>query len=86
MQINVLEAKNRLSELIKAAEAGEEIIIARRGTPSVRLVPVSQFDGQALGSLQRLQAWQLAHQEPVAANRSGAEIDAAILAERDAWD
>ena len=32
MQINVLDAKNRLSELLKMAESGEEVIIARRGT------------------------------------------------------
>ena len=86
MQINVLEAKNRLSELLKAAESGEEIIIARRGTPSVRLVPVGKLDTEALGSLQRVRAWQLAHPKPVPANRSGAEIDAAIRAERDSWD
>ena len=34
------EAKTKLSQLVERAEAGEEIIIARNGTPVVRLVPV----------------------------------------------
>lgn len=37
--IAIAEAKNRLSELIAAAEAGEEIVITRHGKPAVRLVP-----------------------------------------------
>jgi len=86
MQINVLDAKNRLSELLKVAESGEEVIIARRGAPSVRLVPVTKIDLEPLGSYQRLAAWQRAHPEPIVPNRSGIEIDAAISAERDAWD
>lgn len=34
------EAKSKLSELIAAAESGEEVIIARNGEPAVRLVSV----------------------------------------------
>ena len=40
MKINVHEAKTQLSKLIAAAEAGEEVIIARHGKPVARLVPV----------------------------------------------
>jgi prevent-host-death family protein len=40
MQVNMHEAKTRLSELVAAAEGGDEVIIARGGTPVVRLVPV----------------------------------------------
>ena len=40
MQINVHAAKSQLSKLIAAAEAGENVIIARKGRPAVRLVPV----------------------------------------------
>ncbi len=35
------EAKTRLSELVAAAERGDEVIIARGGTPVVQLVPVA---------------------------------------------
>lgn len=41
MQVNVHQAKTRLSELLVAAEAGEEVVIARNGAPAVRLVPVT---------------------------------------------
>jgi prevent-host-death family protein len=40
MNVNMHEAKTRLSELVAAAEAGQEVLIARDGVPAVRLVPV----------------------------------------------
>jgi len=44
VQLNVAEAKARLSELIERAEAGEEVVIARAGKPVVRLTPVAPAD------------------------------------------
>lgn len=41
-QVNMHEAKSRLSSLIERAEAGEEIVIARAGKPAVKLVPVGE--------------------------------------------
>lgn len=41
MQVNVHQAKTRLSELLAAAEAGDEVVIARNGAPVVRLVPIT---------------------------------------------
>jgi prevent-host-death family protein len=38
MKVNILEAKNQLSRLVKAALAGEEVVIANNGRPVVRLV------------------------------------------------
>lgn len=38
-RVNVAEAKARLSELIDRALAGEEVVIARRDVPVIRLVP-----------------------------------------------
>jgi len=40
MQINMLDAKSQLSKLVKAALEGEDVIIANKGVPAVRLVPV----------------------------------------------
>jgi antitoxin (DNA-binding transcriptional repressor) of toxin-antitoxin stability system len=37
MRVNMHEAKTTLSELVAAAESGEEVIIARNGTPAARL-------------------------------------------------
>ena len=40
-QVNIYEAKTRLSQLVQAALDGEEVVIARAGKPAVRLVPVT---------------------------------------------
>lgn len=45
MQVNMLEAKSQLSRLVKAAVAGEEVIIASHGEPQVRLVPCAAAPG-----------------------------------------
>jgi len=37
--VNTHEAKSRLSELIRAAERGEEVIVARNGQPVVKIIP-----------------------------------------------
>lgn len=39
-QVNIYEAKTRLSELVREALAGEDVIISKNGKPAVRLVPV----------------------------------------------
>ena len=39
------DAKSQLSRLVKAALAGEEVIIARHGNPQVRLVPCAAAEG-----------------------------------------
>jgi len=39
--INMHDAKTQLSDLVARAEAGEDIVIARRNRPAVRLVPVA---------------------------------------------
>jgi prevent-host-death family protein len=41
MQVNMHDAKTRLSELVAAAERGEEVIIARGGMAVARLVAVT---------------------------------------------
>ena len=39
-QVNVAEAKARLSQLVRKALDGEDVVIARDSKPLVRLVPV----------------------------------------------
>ncbi len=41
-QVNIHEAKTKLSELIAAVEAGEEVVIARAGKRVVRLIAEAQ--------------------------------------------
>ena len=40
MTVNIHEAKTHLSRLMNRALAGEEIIIAKSGTPLLKLVPL----------------------------------------------
>jgi prevent-host-death family protein len=50
-QMNVSEAKARLSELVSAAEQGADVVIARAGKPVVRLVPIEAPAKRQLGFL-----------------------------------
>ena len=40
MQVNLYEAKTRLSELVAQAHEGQTVIIAKAGTPMAKLVPL----------------------------------------------
>lgn len=42
MQVNLYEAKTRLSELVDQAHHGETIVIAKNGTPLAQLVPLDK--------------------------------------------
>ena len=51
-QVNIHEAKTTLSQLVEAAEAGEQVILARAGKPVVQLVRLNpQKRGIQLGLL-----------------------------------
>ena len=39
MDVSTAEAKNRLTQLIRAVEAGEQVIITRHGKPVAQLNP-----------------------------------------------
>ncbi len=97
MQVNIFEAKNRLSQLIKAALAGEEVVIANRGQPIARLVPIDAPPASKDKSVTsaavtppRHEAgflqWLNANPLPAYLRRSAQEIDASIEDERNAWD
>jgi prevent-host-death family protein len=40
--VPIAEFKDRLSELIAAAEAGEELVLTRHGKPTVRILPAEE--------------------------------------------
>jgi prevent-host-death family protein len=40
MKVSVTDAKAQLTDLVRRAEAGDEVILTRRGQAAVRLVPV----------------------------------------------
>ena len=39
MDVSIVEAKNRLTKLIRAVEEGESVVITRNGTPVAQIVP-----------------------------------------------
>ena len=42
MEISVTDAKAQLTDLVRRAEAGEDVVLTRHGQPAVRLSPVRQ--------------------------------------------
>lgn len=56
-QVQIAHAKAHLSALLERVEAGEEIVIARRGRPIARLVPERPRQRTAAQALE--QAWAL---------------------------
>lgn len=49
ISVNIYEAKTHLSSLVERAAAGEEIVIARNGKPTARLVPLQAPAGRKPG-------------------------------------
>jgi prevent-host-death family protein len=49
IQVNVQEAKTRLSQILAQAEQGEDVVIARDGKPIARLVPVGDPPPRPVG-------------------------------------
>lgn len=59
MEIGAFEAKTHLADLLRRAEAGEDVVITRRGKPVARLVPFRE--GTAVDQelvLERLRAFR----------------------------
>jgi prevent-host-death family protein len=61
VEVNIHEAKSTLSKLIERARSGDEVIIAKAGTPMVRLVPVDRpakpVFGSAKGQIKFKKGW-----------------------------
>lgn len=52
IEVGAFEAKNRLSELLRAAESGRSVVITRRGRPVARLVPATDESPRDVAELQ----------------------------------
>jgi prevent-host-death family protein len=46
MQVNIAQAKARLSELVQKAMLGEEVVIAKDNKPLLRLTPIVMPTGK----------------------------------------
>ena len=85
MQVNILEARNRLSQLIRAVREGETIVIANRGRPVARLVPAEPDERDVPNGARLLE--RLARDPlPAHRQRTHESIEADIRAEREGWD
>lgn len=83
--VNILDARNTLSQLVTAAGNGEDVVIAKRGTPVVRLVPVVTAEG-VVHSASAAARWLTTNPAPVREAASRAELDERIARERVDWE
>jgi prevent-host-death family protein len=62
MEVSTAEAKNRLTELIRAVADGEQVVITRHGRPVAQIAPPpaerrkARFDGMR-GRIRLLPGW-----------------------------
>ncbi len=72
MQVSVSDAKGQLTELVRRAEAGDEVVLTRHGQPAARIVairpkPIEPAARRALMNAVRAEASRKAAQGPDAA-------------------
>lgn len=79
-----MESRNNLSRLTAESQAGEDVVITKRGTPVARLVPIGPVDVVRSGRL--LVEWIEQHPLPPRLARSTEELDAQVAENRDAWE
>jgi prevent-host-death family protein len=56
MRISVTDAKGQLTDLVRRAEAGDEIILTRHGRAAVRLVPIKKVRLDTMARRELLEA------------------------------
>lgn len=78
--VPISEFKDHASELVAAAERGEEIVITRHGKPAARLEPVDPVDTEDAQRKRARAAMQslLAHREKMRAEGRTASIEELI--------
>jgi prevent-host-death family protein len=60
MQVSVTEAKGKLTDLVRRAEAGEDVMLTRHGHPAVRLVAVeSRFISETTEDIREMRRMAL---------------------------
>lgn len=83
-KVNILEARNNLSKLVSAAGNGEDVVIANRGKPVVRLVAVTEDVPSHTAA--SAAAWLASNPVPRHASRTAATLDQQIASEREGWE
>lgn len=83
-KVNILEARNTLSRLVAAVADGDEVVIANRGKPVARLVPVGGSATQHTAT--QAAEWLSTNLVPARTSRTAAELDRQIATEREGWE
>lgn len=60
-EVPVKQAKAKLTELLRAAEAGERIVLTRHGKPVADLVPHQEANVAPMSIIERVKAWKEMH-------------------------
>lgn len=81
---NVYEARDALSRIIAEAQEGTEVVIAKRGRPVVRVVPVE--DGARPTTGAGLAEWFRDHPLSERLSTTPDEVDRRIRENREAWE
>jgi prevent-host-death family protein len=82
VEVGIFEARNRFSELIEAAEKGEEVVVLKRGKRVARIVPMT--DREALAERRRKAIAELRELGRQITERNGrAFTHAELMAARD---
>lgn len=81
--VNILDARNNLSRLLAAVGEGEEVVVANRGKPIARIVPVDPAP-QKTGA--HIASWLTKNPPPTKSHRTRAQLDAQILENLESWD
>jgi prevent-host-death family protein len=89
---SIVEVKARLSEFVRRAKAGNEVVITERGVPVARLTGLEQAERRATRRDRLTRSGAVkpgkgrvrrALHEPPAGEPAGTEVLSALLAERD---
>ncbi len=75
MRISVTDAKGQLTELVRLAEAGDEIVLTRHGHPAVRLVPVKALPDRTGPTQPAGSRTEMRGREGIDGRSGGAESD-----------
>jgi prevent-host-death family protein len=86
MQINILDAKNRLSDLLRLAAQGEDIVIAKRGHPVARLVAVQDPRLDDPGQLEGILSAINYHRQRLPNAAENGHVDEIVRGNRESWE
>jgi prevent-host-death family protein len=65
MDVSIAEAKNQLPRLIRAVEAGEQVVITRNGQPVAQLLPPVKRQRVQFGAMRNTIKFSIGWDDPI---------------------